>query len=269
MGLAAADSTCKFQNMVAVITGAGSGIGRALTRKIAKNGCRLALADIDSIGLQETIGMLPKSCRAIGYKLDVSDRSSFQEFVKHVVADFGQVDIVINNAGVIRLHSIQNSSYEDYEISLNINVWGVLYGCKEFLPYLRSRPEAWLVNISSGAGIVCHAKYSSYNMSKFAVRALTESLRDELRGTNVAVMCVFPGGVDTNILKSCVHSKDATDDLDALRGTLRQMSSDEAAEAIIKGMIRKKNRVLVGRDVKIMDYVARLFPASYARVLWE
>ena len=134
----------ELQNMVAVITGAGSGIGRALANKLAANGCSLALADIDPSGLQETVNLLPSSCKATSYKLDVSDREAFQAFVKQVVADHQHVDILINNAGIVRLHSIQAGEYDDFEVSLNVNVWGVLYGCKEFLPYLKMRPKAWL-----------------------------------------------------------------------------------------------------------------------------
>lgn len=253
----------ELQNMVAVITGAGSGIGRALANKLAANGCSLALADIDPSGLQETVNLLPSSCKATSYKLDVSDREAFQTFVKQVVADHQHVDILINNAGIVRLHSIQAGEYDDFEVSLNVNVWGVLYGCKEFLPYLKMRPKAWLVNMCSGAGLFGCANYSSYNMTKFAVRGLTESLRNELRGTSVTVSCVYPGGVDTNLLNSCVYSKDAADSVERLRRALKQMSADQAAEIILRGMLKKRGRIVLGRDVRVLDLAARLFPASY------
>jgi len=253
----------KLQNMVAVITGAGSGIGRALANKLAANGCSLALADIDPSGLQETVNLLPSSCKATSYKLDVSDREAFQAFVKQVVADHQHVDILINNAGVVRLHSIEAGEYDDYEVSFNVNVWGVLYGCKEFLPYLKMRPKAWLVNMSSGAGLVGFANYSSYNMAKFAVRGLTECLRNELRGTSVTVSCVYPGGVDTNLVKSCVYSKDAADSVERLSRVLKQMSADQAAEIIIRGMLKRRGRILVGRDVRMLEMAARLFPTNY------
>jgi NAD(P)-dependent dehydrogenase (short-subunit alcohol dehydrogenase family) len=197
--------TC-FKNKVAVITGAGSGIGRALAHQLAANGASLALADMNLAGLEETVATLPAELKSTIYQLDVSDREAYQAFVKQVVSDHGQVDIVINNAGIIRLHSIEDGSYEDYEKTLDINVWGVLYGCKEFLPYLKKSSQAWLINLSSGAGIIGIANYTSYNMSKFAVRGLTESLRNELRDTNVSVACVHPGGVNTNIQATGVHS---------------------------------------------------------------
>lgn len=260
-------SESSFENKVAVITGAGSGIGRALAVNLAGRGCKLALADIDSGGLEHTLKELPSACEAKTYSFNVSERTAYHSFAKQFLADFKQVDIVINNAGIVRLHSIEAASYEDYETSLNVNFWGVLYGCKEFIPHLKKRPEAWLVNVSSGAGLMGWAKYSSYNISKFAVRGLTESLRCELRGTSVTVCCVYPGGVDTNLVKACVHSKDAAESVKQLSNTLKQMKAETAAEIIVRGMLNKRARILVGRDAKMLDTAARLFPGSYERIL--
>ena len=142
-----------LEGRVAVITGAGSGIGQALAQRLAGLGCDLALGDIDEQRLAETATLLPGSCRISRHRLDVSDREGFQTFAREVLSHHSQLDIVINNAGILRLHSIEQGRYEDYDATLDVNVRGVLHGCKEFLPHLRKRPEAWLVNISSAAGL--------------------------------------------------------------------------------------------------------------------
>jgi len=254
-----------FKDKVVVITGAGSGIGRALALQLASEGANLALADINEAGLEETKNLSPQSSRCTTYQFNVADRVAYQDFVKQVIADHQHVDIVINNAGVVRLHSIEQGNYEDYEITFDINVWGVLYGCKEFIPYLKQRPQAWLANISSGSGIIGIENYSSYNASKFAVRSLTESLTNELLDTNITVSCIMPGGVSTNIQSSAVCSKDAANSSAKLKKVMDQMTADEAAQIILTGMAKGKKRILVGPDVKFADLIARLLPGSYYR----
>jgi len=254
-----------FSDKVAVITGAGSGIGRALAQQLSAAGAHLALGDIDSTGLKTTAELLPSTAHVTSCTLDVSDRIAYQAFVKQVIADHQHVDIVINNAGICRFHSIAQGTYKDYEITLDINLWGVLYGCKEFLPYLRQRPKAWLVNLSSGAGIIGIANFSSYNTSKFAVRGLTESLRRELWDTNITVTCVHPGGVSTNIVKSGVFSPDSAETAKKTEKVMEAMTAEQAAGIILKGMAKGKRRILVGMDAKLIDLIARLMPGSYER----
>ncbi len=255
----------EFSGKVAVITGAGSGIGQALAKQLAASGAILVLADVNKRGLEDTVSLLPSAASASIYLLDVSDRAAYQRFVQQVIDDHQQVDVVINNAGIVRLHSMELGSYEDYEKSFDVNVWGVIYGCKEFLPYLKQRPKAWLANVSSGAGLIGIAKYTSYNTAKFAVRGLTEALRNELRDTPIVVSCVYPGGVNTNIQSSGVHSADAMESAKKLASAMEQMSPDEAAYTILAGMVKGKKRILVGRDIKILDILARLLPSAYDR----
>ena len=252
-----------FNDKVAVVTGSGSGIGRALALQLAASGAHLALADIDAAGLEATVKLLPASTRVITYQLDVTNRSAYQAFVQQVIANYQRVDLVINNAGIVRLHSIDQGTYEDYEKTLDINVWGVLYGCKEFLPYLQKQPESWLVNISSASGLAGFANYTSYNTSKFAVRGLTEALRSELRKTKVNVSCVHPGGVSTDIHKSGVFSEDGAEAAKRLEKVMTGMSAERAANIILSGMAKGKKRILVGKDAKILDLIARLLPGSY------
>ena len=253
----------EFNDKVAVVTGAGSGIGRALALQLAASGSRLALADIDAESLKATVKLLPESTSCITFQLDVADRAAYQAFVQQVIADYQQVDIVINNAGIVRLHSIGQGTYEDYEKTFAINAWGVLHGCKEFLPYLKQRPKAWLANISSIAGLAGVANYSSYNMSKFAIRGLTEALRSELRETNVNVSCVHPGGVRTNIHKLGVFSEDSAETAKSLEKMMDAMTAEKAADLTLVGMAKGKRRILVGKDVKALDLITRLLPGSY------
>lgn len=256
-----------FSNKVAVITGAGSGIGRELARQLAASGANLALADVNQIGLETTVNELHGNSKTTSYVLDVSNREAFQEFVKQVIADHDQVDIVINNAAILRMHSMEKGSYEDFEKSIDINVWGVIYGCMEFLPYLKQRPQAWLVNMSSLAGLVGVANAISYNLSKFAVRGFTESLRNEMRGTNVLVSCVHPGGVKTNISSSGRHSSDAKKLIDNLEKAMENTTAESAAEIILTGMAKNKRRILIGKDARLADILARLFPVGYDRIM--
>lgn len=256
-----------FKGKVAVITGAGSGIGRALALQLASEGANLALADINVAGLEETRSLLPASTKTTIHPLDVGDRSAFQNFVKDVISEHQQVDIVINNAGIIRMHSMMQGSYEDYEKTLDINVWGVVYGCKEFLPYLQQRPQAWLCNLSSASGIVGLKNYTSYALSKFAVRGLSESLRNELRDTNINVSCVHPGGVSTNIQRDAVCTADASESSKKLAKVLEGTTPEKAADIILTGMAKGRKRILVGSDVKIADIIARLFPGSYDKMI--
>lgn len=253
----------EFNGKVAVITGAGAGIGRALALQLAASGSLLALADIDAECLEGTKKLLPKTTSCITCQLDVSDRGAFQAFVKQVIAEYQHVDIVINNAGIVRLHSIVQGSYDDYDRTLEINLWGVLYGCKEFIPYLKQRPKAWLSNMSSAAGLIAATNYSSYNTSKFAVRGLTEALRSELFKTNVNVSCIHPGGVRTDINKSAVFSEDSAETGRKLDQMMNAMTPEKAADIILVGMVKGKKRILVGKDAKAYDIVARLFPGSY------
>jgi len=253
----------EFNEKVAVVTGAGSGIGRALALQLAASGCSLALVDIDATSLEGTKKLLPETTSCITFPLDVSDRDAYQDFVQQVIAKYKQVDIVINNAGIIRLHSIEQGTYEDYEKTFAINLFGVLYGCKEFIPYLKQRPKAWLSNISSIAGLAGVTNYSSYNTSKFAVRGLTESLRSELRTTNVNVSCVHPGGVRTNIHKLGEFSEDSAKTAKSLDKMMDAMTAEKAADQILVGMAKGKRRILVGSDVKALDLVTRLLPGSY------
>src|ERR1700728_3460221 len=195
----------EFSGRVAAITGAGSGIGRALAHALARQGAHLALSDIDDPSLAETVAQ----CEGVGVKitsqhLDVADRHAVYAWADQVVADHGTVILIINNAGVALGATVESVSYEDFEWLMNINFWGVVFGTKAFLPYLKQSGEGHVVNLSSVFGLISVPSQSAYNAAKFAVRGFTDTLRMELEieDANVSVTTVHPGGIKTNIARN-------------------------------------------------------------------
>jgi short-subunit dehydrogenase len=267
----------KMKNLngkVAVITGAGSGIGRALAYWLHKEGVLLALADIDPNGLCETAKIIkaeaPQSRFQI-YPIDISNRDKVYEFSQNVIKDFGRVDIVINNAGVSSSGKVQELTYNTLEWTININLWGVIYGTKAFLPYLLERPEASIVNISSVYGLLGIPGQAAYCASKFAVRGFSEALRQELFNTNVSLSIVFPGGVKTNIAKNSrtdyhLDQKTYQNRLKQFEANLKT-SPDEAAKTIIVGIKNNAPRILIGKDARQIDCLARFKPNSYDKII--
>src|SRR5580692_10974335 len=213
-----------FNNRVAAITGAGSGIGRALANNLARQGAHLALADIDDAGLAETVSL----CEGYGVKItsqhvDVADRAAVEAWAEQVVADHGKVNLIFNNAGVALGATIESMSYEDFEWLMGINFWGVTYGTKAFLPYLKASGEGHIVNLSSVFGLLSIPSQSAYNAAKFGVRGFTDSLRMELEIERACVSSttVHPGGIKTNI----VRNMRSDDSIQSLTGS--ELESDQ------------------------------------------
>ena len=262
-----------FAGKVVVITGAASGIGRALAIQLSELGAQLALTDVNTDALEETRGMLKGSGMVTTQKLDVADREAFHTYADQVVADHGGVDMIVNNAGVSVSESIENLSYEDMEWIFNINFWGVVHGTKAFLPHLKQRPEAAIVNISSIFGIIALPAQGAYNATKFAVRGFTECLRQELEDTNVFVTTVHPGGIRTNIVSNGRNRKSITgeyiaqDELDELFKKTAMTSPRKAADVIVKGVQKGKRRILIGADARLMDRIQRFFPVRYGGII--
>lgn len=261
-----------FQNKVAVITGAGSGIGRALALQLAKSGANLALSDVNESGLNETA----TACRATGAKVlaKVSNAAALEQvqaFVKDVITEYSQVDMVFNNAGIaLAQKSLIDLSYQDWERIMGVNLWGVIYGTKEFLPHLLQRPEAAVVNISSVFGLAGIPEQTPYCTTKFAVRGFTEALRGELAETNVEVYCVHPGGINTNIAEEAL--REAGDDAQKRKEVenFKKMlaHSPEKAANVILNAVRKQNyKVLIGEEAYLFDFMTRLAPQNYTRLL--
>lgn len=266
-----------LKGRVAVVTGAGSGIGRALAERLAAQQCKLALADIDEAGLKETAEALSaQGTEVFTKKLDVADRKAVYAFADEVVATFGEVNLVFNNAGVALGTTVEQVSYEDFEWLMNINFWGVVYGTKAFLPYLKQADAGHIINVSSVFGLIGVPAQSTYNAAKFAVRGFTESLRQELEieGANVSCTCVHPGGIKTNIAKNA-RMTDSIKDITGADGEastaefekfLRTTPTD-AADTILNGVKRNKRRVLIGTDAIAIDAMQRLLPTSYQRLM--
>ncbi|MEQ8471274.1 MAG: SDR family oxidoreductase [Marinoscillum sp.] len=251
---------------VVVVTGAASGIGRELAICLAEEGCHLALSDINFSELEETARLIQNNEIELKLnQLNVADQTAFFAYADEVVAHFGKVDRVINNAGSSVADSFLNCSIDDFRMIMDINFWGVFYGAKAFLPHLLKRPDATLVNVASVNALIPFPNQSSYNVSKSAITGLSESLQQELYDTTVRTMLVFPGGVKTNIVrngkfvkgpKEAMSQQESADYFEKLAMT----SASKAARCIVRGIRRKKKRLRIGLDAYFMDYLKRLLP---------
>ncbi len=255
---------------VAAVTGAASGIGRALALELARERAELALSDVDEAGLAETAG----AARALGAhvseaRLDVADRAAVHAWAERVVLEHGCANLVINNAGVGLGATISDVSYADLEWLFGVNFWGVVHGTKAFLPHLRAAGEGHVVNVSSVFGLIAVPGQAAYNAAKFAVRGFTECLRMELdlEDAGVSATCVHPGGIRTNIARSARvvprEGGPTREEMNARFDALARTTPEVAARAILRGVKRNARRVLIGADAHAIAALQRLFPARY------
>lgn len=258
-----------FTGRVAAITGAASGIGRALAIDLAGRGTHLALSDIDEIGLAETLA----ACEGRGVKVttarvDVANRDAVFAWADQVVADHGKVNLIFNNAGVAVGATVADLAYEDIEWLMGINFWGVVHGTQAFLPHLEAAGEGHIVNVSSVFGLLSIPTQSAYNAAKFAVRGFTDALRMELEiaGGNVSCTTVHPGGIKTNIARSA-RLHESLQGKDGEFDRLLRTSPAEAAKVILKAVEGNRRRTLIGADAKLLDLISRLPAGLYQRVL--
>ncbi len=258
---------------VAAITGAGSGIGRATAELLARNGCHVALSDVNEQGLAETA----ERCRAHGVqvrtaRVDVAQREAVHGWADDVARELGAVHIVINNAGVALGATIEDTRYEDFEWLMNINFWGVVHGTKAFLPHLRAAGEGHIVNVSSVFGLIGVPTQGAYNAAKFAVKGFTEALRQELEveGVPVGVTCVHPGGIKTNIARNArmTHRKGWVDER-SNRDFEKAFSTtpERAASDIFAAILKNRRRQLIGGDAVFIDLMQRMLPSLYQRLV--
>jgi short-subunit dehydrogenase len=255
------DTMQSFDNLVGVITGAASGIGRALATHLAQSGCHLALVDVQKDRLNELADQLRSSQRRISvHVVDVGSDDQMRSMPDAVLQQHGRVDILINNAGVSLAGHFEDYSLSDLEWIINTNLWGTIYGCRYFLPALRQQEAGHIVNIASDFGLIGLPTKTAYCTTKFAIRGLSESLRAELHGSGINVCCVYPGAVDTALIRSSRGSDLHKRDLEAEFVAQRGIPLDHVARRIINGIKHNQARILIGRDTYLIDIMSRLAP---------
>ncbi|OHU64428.1 SDR family NAD(P)-dependent oxidoreductase [Mycobacteroides chelonae] len=257
-----------FSGKVAVVTGAGSGIGRALAVELARSGAKVAISDVDAEGLAET----ERQIKALGAevrsdRLNVVEREAFLLYADAIKEHFGKVNQIYNNAGIAYQGEVEESQFKDIERIIDVDFWGVVNGTKAFLPHLIASGDGHVVNVSSLFGVLSMPGQSAYNSAKFAVRGFTESLRQEMiiGKKPVAVTCVHPGGIKTAIARNSTTAEGY--DQQAMAAMfdkyLANTSPEAAARIILTAVRKKKPRVLVGPDAKILDLVVRVTGSRY------
>ncbi len=253
-----------FSEKVAVITGGGSGIGQALALQLAKKGCHLALVDVNKKGLQETKNLLADSeVNITQHVVDVSKAAAMEKLADDVVAKHGKVNMLFNNAGITYSKTFEAHSLEDWERIIGINLWGVIYGCHFFLPYLKlQKGNAHIINLSSMVAFMAPPEQTSYSATKSAIKGLSESLWAEQHGQGVGVTVVHPGAIKTNIMHEAMKS---AEDKDAFAKTQTMvdkfaMPVEKAAKKILKAVKQDKMRVLVGVDALLLEGAKRALP---------
>ncbi len=272
----AAATPDRFEGRVAAITGAGSGIGRAVAEALARRGCRLALSDIDEAGLAETVTRCEGSgVKVTSQRLDVADRDAVYAWADTVVDEHGSVNFIVNNAGVALAATVESMDDADFDWLMDINLRGVVSGTKAFLPHLEAAGDGHVVNVSSVFGLVSIPSQAAYNAAKFGVRGFTDALRMELEiaGSPVSCTTIHPGGIRTNIARNArIHDavREMTgNDLDAGEAFERiaMTTPAKAARQILTAVEKNKRRALIGPDAKVFDLVSRLPAGLYQRAL--
>lgn len=260
-----------YKDKICVVTGSASGIGRALAISLAESGAQLALSDINAEGLAETIEMVGGANRVMSDVFDMAEAEAIADYASKVEQRLGAADYLFNVAGLTRVGNFVDTPLESMEKVMNVNYWGVVRMTKVFMDQILAKTGT-IVNISSVFGLIGYAGQTHYCASKFAVRGFTETLAQELKGTGVGVCCVHPGGVQTNVARNAEVDKmplgDATrEELDANFDKMAITTAEKAADIILKGAAKKKRRILIGKDARIISLAYRLFPTAYTKIL--
>lgn len=252
-----------LQGKVAVITGAGSGIGRALAQAFAAEGCHMALVDINEKGLQETAALLAgKNVRVSTHVASVADRERMAALPAEVEQQHGAIHLLFNNAGVTVNKSFADHTLQDLEFVLGINLWGVLYGCHYFLPYIMKQGGGHIINTSSMTGFLGFPNQSSYSLTKAAVKGFSETLYAELAHCNIGVTSIHPGAIRTNILNATMERSGADNDTKRMAAMVAKFgrSPEYLAQKVLKAVKGNRMRVVIGPDAWLFEIGKRLFP---------
>lgn len=257
----------KIAGKVFVVTGAGSGIGKALATTLLEKGAKVAAIDIHQATLDELKGTLKQYNENLStHVCDISDKSAVENLPTNIIKSHGFVDAIINNAGIIQpFVKINDLDYQSIEKVMNINFYGTLYMTKAFLPHLLKRPEAYIANVSSMGGFLPVPGQSIYGASKAAVKLMTEGLYAELIGTNVNVSVIFPGATETNITKN--SGVDIPGQNSVKTKKYKTLPAKKAAEIIVSGIEKNKPQIFVGGDSKLMNRLYRLNPVMATKLI--
>ncbi len=252
-----------LNSKVAVITGAGSGIGRALAQALAAESCHVALVDINEAGLQETAKLLASTnVRTSVHVASVADRERMAALPAEVEQQHGAIHLLFNNAGVTINKSFENHTLADWDFVMGINLWGVIYGCHFFLPYIKKQGEGHIINTSSMAGFLGFPNQSAYSSTKAAVKAFSETLRAELACSNIGVTSIHPGAIRTNIMNATMAHSGADKGTQRVADLVARFgkSPEVLAKKVIKAVKANRMRVLIGPDAYIFEICKRLMP---------
>jgi short-subunit dehydrogenase len=254
------------ERTVAIVTGAGNGLGQAIACELARRGCRLVLVDIDHEGLDRTRQLLA-DCTASLHALDVAKRPAMESLAAEIADECGCIHLLVNNAGVSLAGSVEQFDVTDFEWLMGVNFWGVIYACKSFLPLLRKAKEARICNILSDFALIGFPTKSAYVASKFAVRGFSESLQMELHGANVGVTCIYLGAVNTDLIRTQRALDSAKQKAEAEFLVRNGIPTASAARRICRAMMSDRSRVRIGGSTFVFDALARLFPAFTPRMV--
>jgi short-subunit dehydrogenase len=257
-----------LKDRVAVVTGAAGGIGRATAVALAKEGAHLALSDVNEEGLAETAQLVrAEGVRVCAHRVDVSDRERMRTWADEVEAEYGEVHMLVNNAGVTVTASFEEHTFENWDWIVGINFWGVIHGCKFFLPLLKRAEEGHIVNVSSVFGLMGVPMQTSYCATKFAVRGFSEALWVELKDENIGVTCVHPAGVKTGIARAARTVDDRAKAQAIKTIDTQSVSPERAADDILNAIKKGRMRQLVARDAYLIETMKRISPELVQRAL--
>lgn len=259
-----------FRDKVIVITGGGSGLGQEFALQLYQAGARLALCDLDQSGLEETLQITGDPGERIKlFQVDVSDQNAVEQFARDVESQLGPADMLVNNAGICLIpQTFEDTPDEQFRKVIDVNMWGAYYGIRAFLPQLKKRPEACIVNISSLAGLVGLYGHAAYSMSKSALRGLSEALQAELAGTPVHLLLVHPGGVQTNLIKNAPNLEKSLQQKAHKNFTeLSFLTPEKTVSRVIKAVKKKKYRAIIGLDARLILVLRALFPRRFPNIL--